>query len=199
MEILKLFQYSEKMKFSDIEKALKVRSNKLAYHLKNLTKKGILSREGNYYKLSESSEYSVPYLSEKESFLPVVLILIGDTKKVFLHKRNKRPYKNMLSLPGGRILLGESLELASKRIMKEKFNIDIKFKKLNSISFEQVKKSNKIIHSFILFLVSVMTKNKIEFSNVIENKSKIIPSDYKLITEDFNKETKIQTIFSKTK
>jgi ADP-ribose pyrophosphatase YjhB (NUDIX family) len=199
MEILKLFQYAEKMKFSDIEKALKVRSNKLAYHLKNLTKKGVLTKENDHYKLSESSEYMVPYMSSKESFLPVVLILIGDNKKAFLHRRNKRPYKNMLSLPGGRILLGESLETASKRIMKEKFNIDIKFQKLNSISFEQTKKEGKIVHSFILFLVSATTKDKVEFSDVVKNKSKAIPSDYKLITEDFNKETKIQTIFSRTK
>lgn len=198
MEILKLFQYAEKLKFSDIERSLKVRSNKLAYHLKNLTKKGVLTKENDHYKLSESSEYMVPYMSSKESFLPVVLILIGDNKKAFLHRRNKRPYKNMLSLPGGRILLGESLETASKRIMKEKFNIDIKFQKLNSISFEQTKKEGKIVHSFILFLVSAITKDKVEFSDVVKNKSKAIPSDYKLITEDFNKETKIQTIFSRT-
>jgi ADP-ribose pyrophosphatase YjhB (NUDIX family) len=199
MDILKLFQYSEKLKFSDIEKALKIRSNKLAYHIKNLTKKGVLEKENNYYKLSESSEYIVPYIASKETLLPVVLILIGDNKKVFLHKRNKRPYKNMLSLPGGRILVGESLESAAKRIMKEKFNLEIKYKKLNSISMEQTKKNNKIVHSFILFLVSATTKNKVELLEVEKLKSKTIPSDFKLITEDFNKEMKIQTIYSKTK
>jgi ADP-ribose pyrophosphatase YjhB (NUDIX family) len=104
----------------------------------------------------------------------------------------------MFSLPGGRILLGESLEKASQRIMKEKFNINANFKKLNSISFEQVKKSGKIIHSFILFFVTATTKDKIELADILECKTKIISSDYKLITEDSNKETKIKTIFSKT-
>jgi ADP-ribose pyrophosphatase YjhB (NUDIX family) len=197
MEILKLFQYAEKLKFSDIERAMNVRSNKLSYHLKNLTKRGVLEKDGEFYKLSESSEYMVPYLSEKQSLLPVVLILIGDNKNAFLYKRKKRPYHNLLSLPGGRILLGESLEDTSKRIMKEKFNINTKFKKLNSISFEQVKKSEKIIHSFILFFVNVTTKDKIDLTDVEKNKSKIIPSDYKLISEDSEKETKIKTIYSK--
>jgi ADP-ribose pyrophosphatase YjhB (NUDIX family) len=197
MDILKLFQYTEKLKFSDIERAIKVRSNKLAYHLKSLTKKGVLSKEGEFYKLSESSEYIVPYLSERESFLPVILILIGTNERAFLHLRKKRPYHNMLSLPGGRILLGENLEIASQRIMKEKFNVNAKFKKLNSISLEQVKKSGKIVHSFVLFFVTAKTKDKIELSVIKELKNKIIPSDYKLITEDSKKETKINTIFSK--
>lgn len=198
MDILKLFQYSEKLKFSDIEKKLKVRSNKLAYHLKNLTKKGVLIKEGDFYKLSESSEYIVPYLSEKESHLPVILILVGDNKKAFLYHRKKRPFYNFFSLPGGRILLGESLEGATKRIMKEKFNTNVKFNKLNSISFEHVKKSGKLVHSFVLFFVTASTKDNLNFIDVPKMKNKIIISDYKLITEDFDKKTEIKTIFSKT-
>ena len=196
MEILKLFQYAEKLKFSDIEKALKVRSNKLSYHLNNLTKKGVLTKEGDYYKLSESSEHIIPYLVEKKSPLPVVLILVGDKEKAFLYKRIKRPYKNFLSLPGGRILIGEGLEDASKRIMKNKFNAEVKFKKLNSVSFEQVKKSKEVVHSFILFFVTVATKDSLELTEVEKSKKKIISSDYKLITKDSEKETQVPTIFS---
>lgn len=197
MEILKLFQYAEKLKFSDIEKALKVRSNKLSYHLNNLTKKGVLKKEGEYYKLSESSEHIIPYLVENKSPLPVVLILVGDKEKAFLYKRKKRPYNNLLSLPGGRILLGESLEEASKRIMKNKFNAEVRLKKLNSVSFEQVKKSKEVVHSFILFFVTVTTKNPLELIEVQKSKKKIISSDYKLITQDSEKEMQVSTIFSK--
>jgi ADP-ribose pyrophosphatase YjhB (NUDIX family) len=197
MDILKLFQYREKLKFVDIEKALKVRSNKLAYHLKKLTKKGILIKKDNYYSLSESSEYLIPYLSERESYLPVILIFIGNRKKAFLYKREKRPYQNKLSLPGGRILIGETLESATKRIMQERFQTKVKFKKLNSISFEQVRKSRKVIHSFILFFISAEAEDNLEFLDLENHKAKIIPSDYKLITEDFNKKTQINTIFSK--
>ena len=38
-EILQLFLYNDKLKFNEIEKSLKSRSNKVAYHLKNLIKK----------------------------------------------------------------------------------------------------------------------------------------------------------------
>jgi ADP-ribose pyrophosphatase YjhB (NUDIX family) len=198
MDILKLFQYQEKLRFADMEKSLNIRSNKLAYHLKMLTKKGILKKEGFFYSLSESSEYLIPYLSQKESYLPVVLILLGNNKKAFLYARKKRPYVNKLSLPCGRILVGETLADASERIMGEKFKIEARFIRLNSISFEQVRKSKKIVHSFILFFVSVETTKRIDLLEVSKHKNKIIPSDYNLISEDFNKRTNIKTIISKT-
>jgi ADP-ribose pyrophosphatase YjhB (NUDIX family) len=198
MDILKLFQYNQKMKFVDIEKALKVRSNKLAYHLKSLTKKGILVKQNNYYFLSETSEHMIPYLSEKSSVLPVILIHIGDNKNCFLYKRTKRPYSNLLSLPGGRILLGESLEQATKRIMKEKFNMNVKLKKINSVSLEHVKKNKRIIHSFLLIFIKATTNDKISLVDIQKSKNKIISSDYKLIKSS-DSEININTIYSRIK
>lgn len=197
-KILEGFLYNSKLKFNEIEKQLKIRSNKLNYHLQNLVKKGILTKEKEFYQLSETSENLIPYLSEKKHILPVILIHIGDSKKAFLITRDKRPYKNKLSLPGGRIILGESFQEATKRIMS-KFNIKARFKKINSISLEHLKKSNKIIASYLLIYIKAKTdkKQKIKFTNLEKNKEKIIKSDYKLIRNDLEKELKIKTMNSK--
>jgi len=192
-KILELFLYNNKLKFNEIEKNLKTRSNKLSYHLKQLTKKGILTKKQEYYELSETAEHLIPYLSDKKAVLPVILIHIGDKNHAFLYKREKRPFKGLLSLPGGRILINEPVPDATKRIMKEKFNIKARFKKINSISLEHVKKSRKTIHSFLLIFVSA--KAETELTNVKKNKSKIIPSDYKLITSP-DSEIKIKTLIS---
>lgn len=197
-KILNLFLTKNKLKFNEIEKPLKIRSNKLNYHMKKLISKNILEKQKEFYKLTETSEYLIPYISEKNSPLPAILILIGNKQKAFLYERNKRPYKNFLSLPGGRIILGESIPDATKRIMKEKHSIKAKFQKINSISLEHVYKNKKIIHSFILIFVTATTKDKTNLTNITKNKSKIIPSDYKLIKNDSEKETKIKTIKSKT-
>jgi len=197
-EILKLFLIKNKLKFNEIEKLLKTRSNKLDYHLKKLISKKILEKENNFYKLTEASEYIIPYVSEKNSVLPTILIHIGNNKNVFLHKREKRPYKNLLSLPGGRIILGESIKKSVKRIMKEKHNINASLKKINSVSLEHVKKNKKIIHSFLLIFITATSKDKIQLTNLIKNKSKIIPSDYKLIKEHLISSIKIPTIISKS-
>ncbi len=193
-EIIKLFLTEKKLKFNEIEKSLKIRSNKLDYHLKKLIKKEILEKNNNDYSLTASSEYLIPYISEKNSVLPVILILIGNKNKVFLCKREKRPYKNLLSLPGGRILLGENIKDSVKRIMKEKHNINASLQKINSVSLEHVLKNKKIIHSFLLIFVTAKTKNKINLTQIKENKSKIISSDYKLIKNETNKITTIKII-----
>ena len=194
MEILKLFQYHQKMRFSDIEKALNIRSNKLAYHIKNLTKRGFLIKEANYYSLSENTENIIPYLSDKKAMLPVILIYLGNDKECFLYNRKKRPFKDKLSLPGGRPLIGESLKDSIQRIMKEKFNINAKLKTLHSISLENLKKNHKIIQTDIVFFISASSKDKIPLTNLEKNKSKIITSDYILIKNDLTKKIDIKTI-----
>ena len=197
-KIIKLFAFNNKLKFNEIENLLKIRSNKLAYHLKNLVNKNILIKENNYYSLAENSEYLIPYLSEKNHVLPVVLIHLGNKNQVFLHRRNKRPYKDYLSLPGGRILIGEDIKKAVSRIMIEKFNINVEYKKINSISLEHVKKNNKIIHSFFLIFVSAKTEDNIKLMSIRKNKSKIIKSDYYLINKKLNSKIKLDVIYSKT-
>jgi ADP-ribose pyrophosphatase YjhB (NUDIX family) len=194
MDILKLFQYNQKLRFSDIEKALNERSNKLAYHLKNLTKKGILVKQGKEYSLSENAEKLLPYISEKDPILTVVLVLIGNKNKCFLHLREKRPFKNKLSMPGGRMLVGESVKQAAERIAK-KFNAECRFKKILSVSLEHVKKNNRIIHSFFLVFVEAKAKNKVNLTDMEINRKKVIPSDYRLITRK-PKGIKIETFFT---
>jgi ADP-ribose pyrophosphatase YjhB (NUDIX family) len=195
-KILDLFTFNEELKFNEIEKLIRIRSNKLAYHLKQLIQKKTLIKKGEYYQLSEDSEYLIPYLSEKSPVLPIVLIHIGNQKEAFLYKRQKRPYKNKLSLPGGRLLIGESIFNASKRIMKTKHGFEVIPKRINSISLEQVKKKKKILHFFLLILVKVETKEKIDLININQNKLEIIESDYKLIKSN-PKEIDIKTIYSK--
>ncbi|HUS49979.1 MAG TPA: NUDIX domain-containing protein [Candidatus Paceibacterota bacterium] len=196
-KILKLFAFNHKLKFNEIEKSIKERSNKIAYHLKQLIKKRVIKKESTDYMLSDNSEYLIPYLSEKSSILPVILVHLGNKKSCFLYKRTKRPYKNLLSLPGGRILIGESIKKAVLRIMKDKFNIKTRLKKINSISLEHIRKSNKIVNSFLLIFVTAETKDNLELINIEKNKKQIIKSDYQLLKKFLNSETNINTINSK--
>jgi ADP-ribose pyrophosphatase YjhB (NUDIX family) len=195
-KILNLFVYNDKLRFSEIEKQVKIRSNKLSYYLKKLIKENVLKKDGEFYFLNRESEYLIPYIDSKISVLPVILIAITKGDKVFLYKRGKRPYKNKLSLPGGRMVVGEDIKNGVKRIMK-KYGINARLKKVNSISLEQVKKNKRIIHSFLLIFVTSATKDNIEYTNVKGNIDDIIQSDYYLIKNDINKEIKIKNISSK--
>tara|TARA_B100000315_G_C14520635_1_gene561380 strand:+ start:356 stop:958 length:603 start_codon:yes stop_codon:yes gene_type:complete len=195
-EILRLFLYNEKMKFSEIEKALKARSNKISYHLKNLINKKILEKGDRYYSLSETAENLIPYLSEKKHALAIILIHIGDGKNCFLHERKKRPFKGLLGLPGGKILIGETISKAIERVMREKHGIKAKLKKINSTTIEHIKNKKGIIQSDLIIFVTATTKNALAIKNIEESKGKIISSDYKLLKNHLKKETKIQVFLT---
>jgi ADP-ribose pyrophosphatase YjhB (NUDIX family) len=197
-EITELFLYSPKLKFGEIEKKLDVRSNKLAYHLKKLIRKSILTKNRDAYALAESAEPLIPYISEKKAALPVILIHIGNEKEALLVKRTKRPYQNLLSLPAGRLLIGETISQATQRIMKEKYNINCKLSCLHSLSLEHVKHGNTLLHSFLLIFVSAATKEKIPFVSIRASKKQCISSDYLLLTRHLKKTMKIQKIISGT-
>ncbi len=192
-KILQAFLYNHRLKFNEIEKQTNIRSNKLAYHIKNLEKKGILVKEKDFYKLSDTAESLIPYLSKKKHALTVILIHIGDKKQSFLYERKKRPFKDKLSLPGGRMLLKEDISKATQRLCK-KFGINAKLKKIHSVSVEHVKKSGKIIQTDLIVFVSASTKDKIKLTDIEKNKSRIISSDYKLLKSDLNKEINIRVL-----
>ncbi len=201
-EILRAFLYKHKLRFSEIERFIGERSNKLAYHLNKLTKKDLLRKKGEYYALNENFEHTIPYISDEKSVLPVILISIknGDkNNEIFLVERKKRPFKELLGLPGGRILLTESIKNATERIMKEKFNIKCQLKKVNSVSLEHVKKSEsrEIVHSFLLILVTATTNQNLNYTSFEKNKSRIISSDYKLIKNNLDREYKIEELKTK--
>lgn len=187
-KILNLFAYNEQLPFAEIQKLLKIRSNLLSYHLSKLLKSNILIKENNSYKISPDSEYLVPYLSSKQSVLPVILVHIGNSKQAFLIQRKKRPFKGLFSLPGGRLLLGESIQEAAKRILKEKSSIEISNPRITQILHEVVKKNNKIIHSFLLIIVKA--KAQTELQDIQNLKRKIVSSDYQIITQKPSKTIK---------
>lgn len=196
-EILSLFTKNKKLKFSQIEKSLSIRSNKLAYKLKKLEKNNLLKKENDFYYLSDNAESHVPYISDNVSPLPVLLVLLKKQGKFFLARRQKRPYNGLLGLPGGRLLVGESIEGATKRIMKEKYKISAKYQKINSVTLEHLKKGNKIVHSFLLILVSAQTKDEIAYVDIDNVKKEMIKSDYALIKNFSSSKLKINKINSR--
>ena len=189
-EIFRQFLYSDRLKFNEIEKKTKIRSNELAYLLKRMVSDGILIKNKENYELTEESEKQIPHFSESSetSPLPVVLILCVKNNKLLLIKRNKRPYKDYWSLVGGRIRTSETIKNATLRILKEKTFLDSKFISINAVVHEKYGEKGRIKNAFILFLAKVSPANEIKekesikwFSKTDLKKLKIVPSDLWLI------------------
>jgi len=202
-KIFGLFLESPKMRFNQIEKALKIRSNKLAYHLEMMQKEGLIQKKGFDYNLSEKGEKYIPIFSHitgtELSPLPVILVAIVNKNKILMIKRNKRPYKNYWSLIGGKMLLGEDFKEASLRLVKEKTNLNGSFASYNAVLHERVSGYKGVKYAFILFFTKVITKDiKFRESNHGNlrwigslKKEKIIPSDRWLIINKLNSRIRI--------
>lgn len=160
-EIFRLFLYADRLSFSQIEKAVGMRSNLLAYHLDRLIKEGILQKECQSYRLTSMAERHIPLSSQHQSPLPIILIAVTEGSQVLLLPRAKRPYKGHWSLPGGRIRTGESLEDAARRIVQEKTGIAISQVTFRHIMHEQVgKKYGFIILFATAFPLSTTAKDR---------------------------------------
>jgi ADP-ribose pyrophosphatase YjhB (NUDIX family) len=210
-QIFKLFLENTKLKFSEIEKQLKIRSNMVSYHLTSMVQDGILIKKGEHYHLTDHAEKYIPIFSDMFGIevgpLPVVLVAVMNKKqdRILLVKRNKRPYKNYWSMIGGKILLHEDFCDASLRKVKEKTGLNSEFVSLNDILHERVEGSGIVKHSFILIFTKVFVKDitfrktnagELEWFSINKLDPKtIIPSDYHLIKHSLNKKHKIRNLY----
>jgi len=206
-EIFKLFLNNSKLKFNQIEKAIKIRSNMISYHLDKMQEDNILIKKDEYYQLTNDAEKYVPIfeniIGEKLSPVPIILVAVinNENNKILLIKRNKRPYKNYWSMIGGKMLLNEDFKEASLRIVKEKTGLDSEFISFNAVFQEKVKIENNVKNNFILFFTKVKTNQEkfrisehgtLEWINIENiNKNNTIPSDYWLIINKLNDITEV--------
>lgn len=66
-------------------------------------------------------------MSEKQSNnpIPVVDVILQQDSEVLFAKRKKEPFKGYLGLPGGFVNIGETIEEAARREVKEETSLDI--------------------------------------------------------------------------
>ena len=217
-KIFELFRDCDRLKFNEIEKSLKIRSNMVSYHIEQMQKEGLLEKRAEYYHLTPYAEKYIPIFSHitgKElSPLPVVLVAIMDGNKILLLYRNIRPYKGYWSLIGGKMLLEEDMEESSLRLVKEKTGLDCKFVSMNSIIHERVTSKSVVKHGFLLFFTKVSVPKSFSKGRTIKEsshgelkwfnvkdilknniqKNNIIPSDLWLMKNKLDSKAEIKNV-----
>ncbi|MBW2973081.1 NUDIX domain-containing protein [Candidatus Woesearchaeota archaeon] len=210
-EIFKLFTEHARLKFNEIEKALKIRSNMVSYHLEKMQEEGLLEKKDDYYCLTKKAERYLPIIKQvvgKElGPVPVILAAVINKDKILLIKRNKRPYQNYWSTIGGKMQMEESFEDASKRIVKEKTGLDVNYEGISSVLHERVEGEEIIKHSFIHFFTKMTSKQtdvkmsehgELKWFKIKDiEKENLIPSDLWLIKNKLN--SRIDVIDSEMK
>jgi ADP-ribose pyrophosphatase YjhB (NUDIX family) len=162
-KVFQMFLKNRKLKFSEIEKGVGIRSNHLSYHLEQMQKDGIVRKEGQTYTLTENAEQLLPFFNQmtgKEvGVLPVVLVAIKHKGKICLLKREKRPYKGYWGLIGGKLKLHESIPEAALREAKEETGLECEFEGINAVVHERVNEEGIMKHAFLFVLTTVKPKS----------------------------------------
>lgn len=209
--IFKQFVGKKRLRFSEIEKALEIKSNTLAYHLNNMVKNELLTKDEDDYLLTMQAEGMLPFITEgmDKRVLPVVIAAIMNEGKILLLKRKRRPYKGYWALPGGKLKLDESISECALREVKEETGLDCNFSHLASVIHERVQENEIYKHAFVLFLTVVKpTSTKLKESD--EGKldwfllkdlqpSRIIPSDYHMIQNHLDGTAEIKCVIMEEK
>jgi ADP-ribose pyrophosphatase YjhB (NUDIX family)/predicted transcriptional regulator len=162
-QIFELFLENQRLKFSEIEKATKLRSNALAYHLEQMKKEGLLSSDTDSYCLTHKGEEVLPFFKQvtgqEVGLLTALLLCIVKGSKICLLKRNKKPYKDYWGLVGEKLQMHESIPDAAVRAAKEETSLDVKFDGICGVSHERTKEKDSFKHGFILFVVKCSVLN----------------------------------------
>lgn len=192
-KIFELFIANRRLRFSEIEKAIGIKSNTLAYHLENLVKEGLLKKDEDDYVLTVQGEGRIPFHAQQQEIgvLPVVLGAILNKNQILMLKRKKRPYQGYWALPGGKLKLAETIPESAIRHAKEETGLDCEFSHIASIIHERVKETETYKHAFIIFLTVLKPKNtqikeseegKLEWFPLKSlQPERIIPSDYQML------------------
>jgi len=211
-KIFEQFIKKRRLRFSEIEKATGVKSNTLAYHLDNMAKEGILTKDEDEYLLTVHAERMIPFFSGKGievDVLPIVLAAIVQKNQILLMKRKKRPYLGYWALPGGKLKIDESIPECVVREVKEKTGLDSKFSHTASVihsrSFEGKTYKNSVV-IFLTIVKPLSTQIKESEEGKLEwfplknlQPARIIPSDYHMIKDHLKEITRITCVIMEEK
>lgn len=128
-QILNSLTYQSSLRFSQLRPP-KVDSNLYSYHLKLLTKAGLVEKLDNLYRLSVIGANYVDRVSlfefdiRQQSKIITMHVIQNDEGDILLQKRTKQPYIDCWTLPYGKVNIDDSSVLvAAKRELDEKLGL----------------------------------------------------------------------------
>lgn len=111
-----------------------IESNHYVYHLKSLIREGLVKKSGNLYQLTAEGKQLVDKLSLqdfRERIQPKIVTMIAcknNRGEYLLYCRNRQPFLGTVGFPYGKIHLGEKIQEAAERELKEKTGLSAKLK-----------------------------------------------------------------------
>lgn len=124
--IMRQLYFNDGLRFAELN-VLDSSSDHFSYHLRQLTKHGIIEKTENVYRLTVIGRSRAIMLYPDQStfiqqgFLGIRLVIRGqrdENQLILMQKRLAVPYKGKYTTPGGRILFGDDILSSARRILQ---------------------------------------------------------------------------------
>lgn len=129
--IIDVLHWQKSARFRDL-RTPDVDTNKFAYHLKLLTKSGMIEKAAGEYTLGENGLKYVDRVGTENTNVRTqpniisMFVIQNSDGDILLYRRNKQPYIDTWTLPYGKIHIEDSsIEAAAKRQAKERLDVDV--------------------------------------------------------------------------
>ncbi|MBW2998022.1 NUDIX domain-containing protein [Candidatus Woesearchaeota archaeon] len=190
--ILRKLMHNPEMKFHELWDKETIRSNKFAYHLKQMIDAELLIKVGEEYQLTSQGKSLVTFLDgttgkkEKQPLLTLVMV-VYDGEKILAHKRLKEPFYGYYGFPSGKAKFGEEFLEGANRELKEETNLVADFKMSGMINCRTYEGTELLHHHNLIILKGINPRGNLkqkdregtfEWMGELEFlKQKIIPND----------------------
>ncbi len=124
-QVLKALCMNRSLAYSQLKPA-HIEGNQFSYHLKSLIKKGYVLKKDSGYALSTKGVRHCTNVNLEHFFVriqpKIVTLLVCKNSRghYAVYTRNKLPFLGMIGFPYGKIHLGEQIQKAAERELKEK-------------------------------------------------------------------------------
>jgi len=132
-KILAKIAGSDGMRYSEAYPGEEIDDDLYNYHLQEMVKRGLLTKENSIYKLTNKGKQEVTYINSNGDDLgrfKVITILVvtrNNNKEILVQKRNRHPHRGEISTISGRVMVGEKVVEAAKRRLKEEAGLEANF------------------------------------------------------------------------
>lgn len=136
MEVLTKLLFSKKARFKELN-TQGLATDTFSYHIRELTKNGLITKDKNYYKLTNLGKTTASKIDtdtkqfEKQPKVSVIVIPVKKDRgvtKYLVHQRRKHPYFGYWGFISGKVRWGETIAESSTRELKEETGLVGKIK-----------------------------------------------------------------------
>lgn len=154
--IIEVLYHQKTARFRDLRKK-GVDTNLFAYHLKLLTKNGVVEKTDGGYRLGEKGLAYVDRVSETsmnvrtQPKIVTMLVIQNSNGDVLLWRRDKQPYIDTWTLPYGKLHIDDTtIRAAAAREASEKLYIDITPEHAGDCYIRVLTKEGKMLSSTLV-------------------------------------------------